>query len=277
MRKKSNKTGPIDTSMSLGDHLEELRARILLSLVGIVPTLILCLVFGRYIIRFVEKPYIDIMGTEARLQSLAPADGFVSYMKICFVSGLILASPWVFYHIWMFVSAGLYEKEKKYVKIAVPFCAFLFISGAMFFIFLIAPLSMKFLITFNKSMLQISSNFTFKHYISFITILMLVFGIGFQTPILIFFLNKLGLVSIKALKSIRQYVFLGVFVVAAVATPPDVISQVMLAVPLYVLYELGIIISYLSQRKKKKISITDRDTQENDDQNQSPQSRNDND
>jgi sec-independent protein translocase protein TatC len=152
----------------------------------------------------------------------------------------------------MFVAAGLYSNEKRYVYLAAPFSAVLFIAGAVFFVFLVAPLTLNFLVKFNEKMLGVSSRFTFQHYISFITHLMLVFGIAFQTPTAIFFLNKVGLVSLKALRSSRKYVLLVVFVVAAMVTPPDIISQVTLAVPLYLLFELGIILCYLASRKKQK-------------------------
>ena len=290
MRKKNAIKNVADSSMSLGDHLEELRARLMLALIGLFIAMFASLFFGRKIIAFIEKPYLDVIERQTalenispaknpkentvvedanqhstnpedskpatidpktRLQSLAPADGFISYIKICTIAGVIVSSPWIFYQLWMFISAGLYTSEKKYVKVAAPFSALLFVAGALFFIFVIAPLTMSFLINFNKSMLGVNSNFTFRYYISFITKLMLVFGVGFQTPILVFFLNKLGLVSIQALKNSRKFVILAIVILAAMATPPDVISQVTLAIPLYVLFELGIIISYLSSKKNR--------------------------
>ena len=238
------------STMSLGDHLEELRLRLILALAGIAICAVICLFFGAKIIAFIEKPYTDIMGTEARLQTLAPADGFVSYMKISLVAGLLLSSPWVFYQLWMFISAGLYSNERRYVRLAAPFSAGLFVAGALFFIFIVAPITLGFLIKFNERVLGVSSNFTFRNYVSFVTVLMLVFGLAFQTPVAIFFLNRTGMVSIQALRNSRKYAFLAVFVVAAVATPPDVISQITLALPLYLLFELGILISYFANRKK---------------------------
>lgn len=236
--------------MSLGDHLEELRARLFYALAGVVICAVACLFFGSWIIAFIEKPYIAVMGAEARLQTLAPADGFVSYMKISLIAGLIISSPWAFYHLWMFIAAGLYRHEKKYVRMAAPFCAALFIAGALFFIFVVAPLTLGFLVKFNKSVLGVSSNFTFQNYVSFVSILMLVFGVAFQTPVAIFFLNRTGLVSVRSLAKSRKFVILGIFVVAAIVTPPDVISQVTLALPLYLLFELGILLSYLAERRK---------------------------
>lgn len=312
----------IDTTMSLGDHLEELRARLILAILGLLTGSVVCLFFGGTIIRFIEGPYniairehvtnseqkiaktdsvdfvgavlsnirqaldsdpnapavdpnvinfvnkvyaqtleewtsdanstspgVDDMSSTQRLIVLAPADPFVGFMKISLISGLIISSPWVFYQLWMFVAVGLYEKERRYIQVAVPFSALLFVTGALFFLFLIAPLSLKFFLMFGD-LIGVSSNWTFQKYISFVTMLMLVFGLGFQTPIAIFVLNRTGLVSIKALKSSRKYVFIGVFAVAAIATPPDVISQITLALPLYVLFELGILLSWIAEQKK---------------------------
>ena len=241
-----------DSTMSLGDHLEELRGRLLYALAGLALGVVICLVFGTWIIDFIEDPYVDVMGPEARLQTLAPTDGFVSYIKICLISGLIISSPWVFYHIWMFVVAGLYPHERRYVHFAAPFSAVLFIGGALFFLFVVAPITLEFLIKFNDRLLEVSSRFTFRDYVSFITHLMLVFGLAFQTPTAIFFLNRTGLVSLKALAGSRKYVLLVIVIVAAMVTPPDVISQVTLAIPLYLLFELGILLSYIAGRKERK-------------------------
>ena len=239
----------LNSTMSLGDHLEELRTRLILALIGLAAGAVICLFFGPRIITFIQKPYTELMPGRP-LIALAPADAFVGYMKVALISGLIVSSPWVFYQLWMFVSAGLYPRERRYVRLAVPFSAASFIIGALFFIYVVAPISLAFFLKFGE-IINVSPNWTFQKYVSFITILMLVFGLGFQTPIAIFFLSKTGLVSIAALHRSRKYVLLGVFVVAAIATPPDVISQITLAVPLYLLFELGILLSYIAQRKKK--------------------------
>ena len=245
----NKKHDPLNSTMSLGDHLEELRTRLLLALAGLAAGAVICLFFGPRIITFIQKPYTELMPGRP-LIALAPADAFVGYMKVALISGLIVSSPWVFYQLWMFVSAGLYPREKRYVRLAVPFSAASFIIGALFFIYVVAPISLAFFLKFGE-IIDVSPNWTFQKYVSFITILMLVFGLGFQTPIAIFFLSKTGLVSIAALHRSRKYVLLGVFVVAAISTPPDVISQITLAVPLYLLFELGILLSYVAHRKKK--------------------------
>jgi len=313
---------PTNCTMSLGDHLEELRARLILALTGLtIGALVSMFGFGTQIIKFIEKPYVGAMSkyihaketprvkaemtsfvnlffenlvaridpnepqldakrvefihkaslkavedwiertriasdnkelpTFARLQTLAPAEAFVAYMKVSFIAGLILTSPWVFYQIWMFVAAGLYPRERKYVHTAVPFSAGLFVIGALFFLFVIAPLTLKFFLGFGD-IVGTASNWTLQRYVSFITVLMLVFGLAFQTPIAIFILVRTGLVSIATLRRVRKYVILAMFVIAAVATPPDVISQISLAIPLCALYELGIILAIFAEKKAKQ-------------------------
>jgi sec-independent protein translocase protein TatC len=242
----------LSNTMSLGDHLEELRARLILAFAGLFLTVIVCLFFGKLIISFIEKPYIKVLGEEARLQSLAPAEGFISYMNISLIAGIIIASPWIFYQIWMFVASGLYARERRYVYIAVPFSVSLFITGALFFIFFIAPITLKFLIMFNREILGVASNFTFKNYVSFITMMMLVFGLAFQTPIVVFVLARTGLVPLKSFHKFRKFVILGIVIIAAAVLPgSDVFSLFALSIPMYLLYELGILISYLSIKKKE--------------------------
>lgn len=324
-KKKAKKKLPLpeDSTMSLGDHLEELRFRLIRALLGLGIGLIVGLVLGRSLIRFLEGPYHDATakflfstglefqsdldkgvipeelrgefkdnGTpisedatvlnksllwkgkrwvvsdsrgkywakvakdklrvyeEVPLMIIAVAAGFVSYVKIALVSGLVLSSPWVFYQIWMFIAAGLYPHERRYVYYAAPFSALLFICGALFFIVVVAPLTVGFLVKFNESVLETRSQFTFQNYITFVSHLMLVFGLAFQTPTAIFFLNRTGLVSLQGLKKSRKFVILAIVIVAAMATPPDVISQITLAVPLYILFELGILLCYLAGRKE---------------------------
>jgi len=252
-KKKKKVQDPLDSTMSLGDHLEELRMRILFALGGLLVAVIICLIpfFFRHIRSFIYSPLDKLPDpNQVELIALAPADPFIVYMKIATIAGLIISSPWIFYQLWLFVGAGLYPHERRYVHIAIPFSAALFATGALFFLFVVAPISLRFFVGFGK-FIGVDAKWTLEKYISFVTMLMLVFGVGFQTPIAIFVLNRTGLVSIQALHRSRKYVLLAVFVVAAVATPgPDVISQVTLAIPLYFLFELGIMLSYFTGRKK---------------------------
>jgi sec-independent protein translocase protein TatC len=312
--------------MSLGDHLEELRARLILALLGLFLGMIVSLIFGTWILKFIEIPYngavryrlqktqtpqmekealgfvqvffdtltkqladpnnagtlkldpnqiglLQDVSTQAihawvqethggmgdkplpfeyQLKSLAPAEAFMAYMKVSLISGLILTAPWVFYQIWAFVAAGLYAKERRYVYRAIPFSAALFIIGALFFLFVIARVTLAFFLSFGD-VVSVASNWTVQRYISFISILMLVFGIAFQTPIAVFVLVRTGVVALGTLRSTRKYVILGLAFLSAVATPsPDPFSMIALLIPLYGLYELGILLASLAERKAKR-------------------------
>lgn len=245
-----NKYDPTHSTMSIGDHLEELRMRLFFALGGLLLAVIICLIpfFFKYIRTFIYYPHNKVM-PELTLIVLAPADPFIVYMKMATIAALILSSPWIFYQLWMFISAGLYPQEKRYVHLAVPFSAILFVTGALFFLYIIAPISLRFFLKFG-TLIDAAPSWTLQKYISFVTTLMLVFGIAFQTPIAIFFLNRTGLISIEALRRSRKYVLLLTVIVAAIATPPDVFSQITLAIPLYLLFELGILLSYLAGQKK---------------------------
>jgi sec-independent protein translocase protein TatC len=253
MSDNADKSTLPDTTMSLGDHLEELRFRIIYALVGFGIAAAVCMIFGKYLIELIEVPYIQIMGKDARLQSIDPSEGFMSYMEITMIAGLVISSPWIFYHLWKFVSVGLYPHEKKYVYIAVPMCSSLFVAGALLFIFIIAPATLQFFVYVNDKLLNVSSNFTFTNYISFMANMMLIFGLSFQTPIAIFVLIRTGIVPASVFKKYRIYIFLIVVVISSAVIPgSDPISLFAMAIPVYLLFELGLFLSWLSLRKAKE-------------------------
>ncbi len=179
-----------------------------------------------------------------------PVEGFMVYIKTCLLFGLLITSPWVIWQIWSFVSAGLYHKEKRYVHIVSPISAVLFITGAMFFMLFVAPQMMGFLIRFDAA-LGVRSFWSLQKYINMVFALTLVFGAAFQMPIAIVSAERLGLVSLEVLTKNRAFVILGLVVVAAMATPPDVISQISLAIPLYGLYEASILICKIWRKRAK--------------------------
>jgi len=249
--KADNSTLP-ESTMSLGDHLEELRLRIIYALVGFGVAAAVCMLFGHFLIKFIEVPYLQAMGKDAQLQSIDPAEGFMSYMEIAMIAALVISSPWIFYNIWKFVSVGLYPHEKKYVYIAVPLCSLLFAAGALLFVLLIAPATLKFFVYFNKEFLKVSSNFTFTNYISFMANMMLIFGLAFQTPIAIFVLIRTGIIEAETFKKYRIYIFLFVVVISSAVIPgSDPISLFAMAIPVYLLFELGLFMSWYSEIKAR--------------------------
>jgi sec-independent protein translocase protein TatC len=240
-------------AMSIGEHIDELRKRLIFAMMGAAVAITMCFFYTPVIIKFLRDPYEKVMREaklEPYLQTITPTDGFSSYIKISMWSGLVLASPWIFYHLWKFISAGLYPKERRYVYIAAPASAVLFILGALLSVMVIAPMTLQFLVIFNKDWLGIVSAFTFQSYISFMVNMMVGFGLAFETPIVMFFLNKFGLLKLSLITKSRRYVILAVVVIAAILTPgSDIASLTALAVPLYLLFELGVLLIWLFGRK----------------------------
>lgn len=240
--------------MTLAEHIEELRKRLIFSLIGVAITTGFSFFFAAKLIAYLRAPYDHAMRQlklEPHLQVFAPAEGFMLYMKIATWAGLVMASPWIFYQLWKFVGAGLYWKEKRYVYIAVPISAILFLLGTSFAIIYIVPYTISFLILFNRDVLGSDSPFRFSDYISFMVNTIVLFGICFQTPIVMFFLNKLGLASLSFLAKSRRYIIFVIVVLSAFLSPSaDLISLFAMAVPLYLLYEMGIIVIRFWGRKE---------------------------
>ncbi len=239
--------------MSLGAHLDELRLRLGLALAGFVAAFFAALGAGKWFAGVVLSPYRTAMegaGVELKLQALQPAEPFLVYLKAALVLAALISSPWIFWQLWAFVAAGLYRHERRFVQLAAPACAGLFAAGVLFFLFGIAPWVFRFFMQFDLGIDYLAYQPGVGPTADFILGLALVFGVAFQTPLAIVFAERLGLVSLVALARARKYVFLGAFVVGAVCTPPDVVSQVALALPLYALYETGLLACRLWPRRE---------------------------
>jgi sec-independent protein translocase protein TatC len=179
---------------------------------------------------------------KSALISLAPLETFMIYFSVCMVTGLVLASPWVFYQIWAFVAAGLYRHERHYVKKFLPFSLGLFLGGVALCFFMVLPFTLMFLLEFNV-WLGIEPTLRISEWMGFATIMPLVFGACFQTPLVMLLLERLGIVKVEQFKEKRKYAILIMVVVAAVITPTgDPFTLSLLAVPMIALYELGILL-----------------------------------
>ncbi len=201
-----------------------------------------------------EKDLIESIGRTLEpppsLVSLAPLETVTIFFMVCMVAGLVLASPWVFYQIWAFIAAGLYRHERHYVTKFLPFSLILFLSGVFLCFFGVLPLTLRFLLEFNV-WLGIAPTLRLSEWMSFATVLPLVFGACFQTPLVMFFLERIGICTAADYRAKRKFAILIMVVTAAVLTPgPDVFSQLMLAVPMMALYELGIFLVRDSQGSK---------------------------
>jgi len=228
-----------DTQLPLTDHLAELRSRIFKILISWGIGFAICWNFSELIFGWMLQPATEALGADGgTLQAIAPTEIFFTYLKSSLLAGFALALPVVFWQIWAFVSPGLYANEKK---VAVPFVVIstvLFAAGASFGYFMVFPLVYKFFASFSSDFVQ--SAWTMREVFSLTTRLFIAFGVGFELPVVVFFLSMSGIVEPRQFLSGLKYAVLLAFVLAAILTPPDVVSQVLLAGPLVVLYLLGV-------------------------------------
>ena len=231
----------MDKRLTIVEHLEELRVRIIKSIICIF--IISCLLYSSasIILHHLVKPV-------GKLVFIAPAEAFITNIKIAFFGGLFLSSPFVIYQIWKFVSVGLKKIEKKYVLLFGPVSFIFFILGGCFGYFIIMPIGLRFLLGFATDFM--TPMISVSRYVSFVGTLSFAFGVVFQLPLVALFLTKIGIVTPMFLSRRRRHAIVLMFVLAATLTPPDVITQCLMAGPLLVLYEIGIIFSKLAYRRE---------------------------
>lgn len=239
-----------DSPMTLRDHLNELRKRVFRAFLIALAGFAVCYPFAKEISIFLLTPLNKVKPSDLPFIYTAPAEAFFTEMKIAFVAGLFLTSPFIFYQIWAFVAPGLYKEEKHYILPVALFSAIFFVSGGAFCYFIAFPFIFDFFMSYNseflKAMLAISTT------LNFVLQLLLAFGIIFELPLFAFFLSRLGIINADMLRRFRRYAILIMVIVAAILTPPDVISQLLMAGPLLVLYEVSILIAAIFGKKKSK-------------------------
>jgi len=320
---------PDDARMTFGEHLEELRRRLIYALVGLLAAVILCINFGDRIIETLTAPYCIAMrdlDQDARLIQLDPIESFMEYFKICVEFGLVLAAPWILYQLWLFVAVGLYPSERRIIRYFAPASIGLFLLGASFMIAVVLTGLIKFLLSvaawfplpgpdnmlyrwldqrpaqaasapveqppamvapvvdsdppaplegqiwINRGTRRLNVHyegqthftslqqaarqqfvqpfFSISEYLGFVVRLALAFGLGFQIPIVVVFLIATRILGGKQIGKARRYVTVGVFVIAAVLTPsPDIGSMLLLAVPMILLFEIGLAIGRVIERR----------------------------
>lgn len=234
-------------------HLEELRKRLIYSLIAVGVSFIICFAFKEWLFKILTLPLIAILPENSSMIFTSLPEAFFTYLKISFFGGLFLASPFVLYQIWKFISPGLYVSEKKYALPFVFFSTIFFIGGSLFAYFVVFPFGFKFFVSFATDFIK--PMLTLKEFLSFSCKLLLAFGIIFELPIFMFFMARIGLVNSKALATKRKYAILITFIVAAVLTPPDIVTQIMMAIPVMLLYEISIWVVKLSEKKEAKNTV----------------------
>lgn len=234
-----------DGQLTLVEHLGELRKRLIISSIAIIIGSLLCYNYIEAIIQLIVRP---AKGME--FIYLSPPELFMSYVQISLVLGAFTAAPVVLFQIWMFIKPGLKDRERKYVLVAMFMGMIFLLMGVAFAYFVIVPMTLQFFVKLSVG--NITPLFSFENYISFISSLILSFGLVFELPMIIILLTQLGLVSPNTFKKYRKMVILGIFIVSAILTPPDVVSQVFMAIPMLVLFEFSIFVSTIIYNKKEK-------------------------
>lgn len=232
---------------TLVDHLTELRDRLIKSAWAIMIGTVLGLIFSEQIFNLVRHP-IEAHIPGGGLVFTNPMDKFMAHMKLAMVSGVVLSCPAWIYQIWSFVAPGLYAHEKKYSVMFILSGVVLFLTGVSFAYFLVLPTAFHFLFTFGGSIDK--PLITISEYMSFFTTMTLVFGVCFELPLVLVALGALGLITSQTLREKRRYAIVILATISAVITPPDVLSMLMLLVPLAVLYEISIVFVRIIERKR---------------------------
>ena len=237
-----------DDKVSFTAHLEELRKRLMVCFIAVGIGFVACYGFKEKLFQILTRPLISVMNTKDSMIFTGLPEAFFTYLKVAFLSGLILAAPVIIYQFWMFVAPGLYHKEKRLFIPIVFLSTVFFVGGALFGYFIVFPFGFKFFLGFATDTIRPLPSM--KEYLGFAAKLLLAFGLVFELPLVITFLARLGLVSVDFLKKNRKYALLLFFVFAAILTPPDVVTQIMMALPLMVLYEISIIGARIFGKKK---------------------------
>jgi sec-independent protein translocase protein TatC len=238
-----------DREMTVIEHLEELRKRLIISIVATVIGMIIAAMWLTWPVYFLLTEPSGL-----QLHATRPGEMFFAYFKVALVVGAALAMPVIVYQVMRFVMPALHPHEKRYLLMSIPAVTIAFITGLAFGLFVVIPAAVRYLIAFGGDV--VVAIWTVEEYLSFVTTLLFGIGVSFETPIIIFFLARLGAVSAKQLASYRKFALIGAFVIAAIITPtPDPLNQAIVAIPIYLLYELGVLLARLGPRPSSKAVV----------------------
>ncbi|HRE39825.1 MAG TPA: twin-arginine translocase subunit TatC [Ignavibacteria bacterium] len=249
MDSENNSTQIQEKEMSFLDHLEELRWRIIKALIGVILAAIVVSIFVNFIVENILLAPATKTTPPLTIINIQPFGQFTLYIEVILIGGALLSIPNIIYQFWKFIEPALKPTEKKYISSIVVFSSVCFIAGIVFAYFVILPTSLEFLAKFGTSVIQ--NNISIDYYMSFIISLCLAAGVIFELPMVSFFLSKIGILTPEFMRKYRKHSVVIILILAALLTPsPDITSQLLLGIPLLILYEISIIISKLSQKKK---------------------------
>ena len=234
----------------LKPHIADLRKRLTISTITVVVMFFACFSFYEPILEWMMAPVKHALPVGTSMIAVEIQETFFTAMKVAFFGGFIISLPVIFWQLWLFLAPGLYDHEKKLVVPFVFFATLMFLLGASFAYYIVVPVGFDFLIAFGNSVVSVLPSIG--KYVGFFTKLLIGFGIAFELPVITFFLAKIGLVNDQMLKDFFRYAVVLIFIVAAVLTPPDVISQVLMAAPLLILYGVSIYIAKVFNPAQKE-------------------------
>lgn len=238
--------GSRDVELPLREHLIELRNRLIKAALAVLITTGISLTFAEQ-----EVGVLVQLAQGHHLIALSPTETFVAYLKVAFITGISISMPLLVYQLFRFIAPGLTRTERRWVLTSLPGITLFFLAGVLFCYFVVLPGAVNFLLNFGGG--QIENTPTISNFLDFVTHFLLAVGLAFETPIIIFVLAKLGIATPKRLSKFRRYMIVLAFVIAAVITPtPDPVNQTIVAVPILLLYELGVIFARLATRSNRK-------------------------
>jgi len=223
-----------ELEMTLVEHLTELRSRLIKALVSVFIFSILAYFFSEELVDYLSQPVGELV-------FLSPAEAFITHIKVAILAGILIALPFVLYQFWKFVLPALKANEKKFLFTLLPTSLILFYAGIIFGFFIVLPLGMNFLLNFGSP--ELEAMISLDQYVSFLLALLIPFGLIFQMPLILNLIIRMGIVTVSTLTALRKYVIVLIFVVGAILTPPDIITQAMLAGPLILLFEGSLLIA----------------------------------
>ncbi len=247
--------------MTFLEHLEDLRKRLFYSFIAIIVAVIPAWTFSRQLYDLLARPVTQYLPEGTKMAFTTLTAPFMLYLKVSFLTAIFITSPFVFYQLWMFISPGLYQREKKYVIPFVFFTSFFFILGALFGYYIVFPWACRFFINLGKDFQPV---ITVDRYFSFALKVLLGIALVFELPTLIYFLSKIGLITSRWMVKNFKYAVLAAFVIAAIITPtPDIITQSIVAVPMIALYGLSILIAMtVGKRREKQLQKQEKEEEE---------------
>ena len=234
----------------LKPHIADLRKRLVISSITVVIMFFACFSFYEPILEWMMAPVKHALPVGTSMIAVEIQETFFTAMKVAFFAGFIISLPVIFWQLWLFLAPGLYDHEKKLVVPFVFFATLMFLLGASFAYYIVVPIGFDFLIAFGNSVVSVLPSIG--KYVGFFTKLLIGFGIAFELPVITFFLAKIGIVNDQMLKDFFRYAVVLIFIISAILTPPDVISQVLMAAPLLILYGVSIYIAKVFNPAQKE-------------------------